>query len=138
KSPGRVTTGDCNNANSLDFKGNASAFGNGDGMDSYGFAWIFSPTGAAPRFVIGSDDGNRLWVNGVLKNDTNASRSLTRDQDQTAAVTLPAGWNRVLLKVHNLTSTFQATVSLRRGTNVNLNEPAVNYYDFGSFYSYSL
>src|SRR5204862_5447706 len=40
KTPGRVTTGDCNNANTLDFKGNANSFGGGDNIDSYGFAWI--------------------------------------------------------------------------------------------------
>jgi hypothetical protein len=138
KTPGRVTTGDCNNANSLDFKGNANAYGGGDGMDSYGFAWLFCPTGATTRLAIGSDDGNRLWVNGVLKNDTNASRSLTRDQDQPAAVSLPAGWSRVLFKVHNIAAGFQGTVSLRNGTNANLNTPSVNAYDFGGYYSYGL
>jgi GH25 family lysozyme M1 (1,4-beta-N-acetylmuramidase) len=138
ETPGRVTTGDCNNANSLDFKGNANAFGGGDNMDAYGFSWVFSPTGAAPQLVIGSDDGNRVWVNGVLKNDTNASRSLTRDQDHTSAVTLPAGWSRILLKVHNFTSGFQGTVSLRNGTNANLNAPSINAYDFGGYYSYGL
>ncbi|HSU53776.1 MAG TPA: NBR1-Ig-like domain-containing protein, partial [Candidatus Dormibacteraeota bacterium] len=138
KDTGRVTTGDCNNSNSLDFKGNANAYGGGDNMDGYGFAWVFSPTGATPKLVIGSDDGNRLWVNGVLKNDTNATRSLTRDQDQTAGVTLPAGWNRILLKVHNFTTGFQGTVSLRNGTNVSLNAPSINAYDFGGYYSYGL
>ena len=138
ESPGRITTGDCNNANALDFKGNANAFGGGDNMDAYGFAWVFSPTGAAPQLVIGSDDGNRLWVNGVLKNDNNATRTLTRDQDHTAAVPLPAGWSRVLFKVHNFSGGFQGTVSLRNGTNANLNAPAMNAYDFGGYYSYGL
>ena len=138
KNPGRVTTGDCNNANTLDFKGNAAAYGGGDGMDSYGFAWVFSPVGATPQFVVGSDDGNRLWVNGVLKNDTNAVRSLTRDQDHTASVTLAAGWSRVLFKVHNASNSFQGTVSLRSGSNANLNEPSVNYYDLGGYFSYGL
>jgi len=138
KTPGRITAGDCNNANTLDFKGNANAFGGGDGMDSYGFAWIFSPTGAVPKFVIGSDDGNRVWVNGVLRNDVNTTRTLTRDQDQTAAITLAAGWSRLLFKVHNVSSTFQGTVSLRNGTNSNLNAPGINVYDFGGYYSYGL
>jgi GH25 family lysozyme M1 (1,4-beta-N-acetylmuramidase) len=138
KTPGRVTTGDCNNANTLDFKANANAYGGGDNMDSYGFAWIFSPTGATPRLVIGSDDGNRVWVNGVLKNDVNSNRTLTRDQDQTTSVTLAAGWSRVLFKVHNITNTFQGTVSLRNGTNANLNAPSMNAYDFGGYLSYGL
>ena len=125
KTPGRVTTGDCNNANTLDFKGNANSFGGGDNMDSYGFAWVFAPAGAGPLILIGSDDGNRLWVNGALKNSTNASRGLTRDQDNTGAVSLPVGWSRLLFKVHNFTSGFNGTVSLRNGGNSSLNEPSV-------------
>ena len=138
KTPGRVTTGDCNNANTLNFKGNASAHGNGDNMDSYGFAWLFAPTNASPKFAIGSDDGNRLWINGSLVNDTNASRTLTRDQDLTGAVSLIPGWNRVLFKVHNATTTFQGTVSLRNGSNSLLNEPSVNVFDLGGYYSYGI
>jgi N-acetylmuramoyl-L-alanine amidase len=138
KTPGRVTTGDCNNANTLNFKGNASAYGNGDSMDSYGFAWIFAPAGASPKLAIGSDDGNRIWVNGSLVNDTNASRGLTRDQDISGAVSLPVGWSRVLFKVHNFTGTFQGTVSLRNGGNASLNEPSVNVFDLGGYYSYGV
>jgi len=138
KTPGAVTTGDCNNANVLDFKGNASAYGNGDNMDSYGFAWVFAPAGASPRFTMGSDDGNRVWVNGSLVNDNNAARGLTRDQDTTSSVSLPVGWSRVLLKVHNGTGSFQGTVSLRNGSNSNLNEPSVNVFDLGGYYSYGI
>ncbi len=138
KTAGRVTTGDCNNANTLNFKGNAGTYGGGDNMDAYGFSWIFVPSSAAPKFMIGSSDGNRLWVNGSLKNDTNANRTLTRDQDVTSAVTLSAGWNRVLFKLHNFTNNFQGTVSLRNSIDTNLNEPSVNYYDLGGYYSYGL
>ena len=104
--PGRVTTGDCNNANTLDFKGNASAFGGGNNMDAYGFAWLFTPAGGNTKLAIGSADGNRVWVNGTLRNDTNATRILTRDQDVTASTALPAGWNRILFKLHSFTGTF--------------------------------
>jgi N-acetylmuramoyl-L-alanine amidase len=138
KTPGRVTTGDCNNANTLNFKGNASAYGNGDNMDAYGFAWVLAPAGAAPKFTLGSDDGNRLWVNGALINDTNASRGLTRDQDTTASTSLPVGWSRLLFKVHNFTGTFQGALSLRNGGNVSLNEPSVNVFDLGGYYSYGI
>ena len=134
--PGRVVTGDCNNANTLNFKGNASAYGNGDTMDSYGFAWVFAPSGASPKFTVGSDDGNRVWVNGNLINDTNAARGLTRDQDTTGSTSLPVGWSRVLFKVHNITGSFQGTVSLRNGSNANLNESSVNVFDLGGYYSY--
>ncbi len=144
---GHVLTGDCNSTNSLNFggpvdgvspAGNASAYGNATNADAYGFAWIFAPAGGAPQFVIGSDDGNRLWVNGSLVNSTNASRGLTRDQDHTAAVTLPSGWSRVLFKVHNFTDGFQGTISLRSGTNSMLNDGSANYSDLGGYYSYGL
>ena len=48
------------------------------------------------------------------------------------------GWSRLLFKVHNFTSGFQGTVSLRNSTNANLNEPLVNVFDLGGFYSYGV
>lgn len=138
KTPGRVTTGDCNNANSLNFKGNANAYGGGDNMDSYGFAWVYAPAGAGPKFDIASDDGNRVWVNGTLINDNNAARGLLRDQDVTGGIGLTAGWNRVLFKVHNGTSGFEGTISLRNGGDNRWNEPSVRVYDLGGYLSYGL
>jgi hypothetical protein len=131
KTPGHVQTGDCNWANSLDFKGNAHAYGGGDNMDSYGFCWVYAPAGAGPKFLIGSDDGNRVWVNGSLINDNNSARGLTRDQDETSGIGLPTGWSRVLFKIHNGTGSFQGTVSLRNGTYRSYNEPSVTLYDLG-------
>jgi len=138
KIPGRVSTGDCNSANSLNFKGNANAYGGGDNMDSYGFAWVYTPSGAGPKFLIGSDDGNRVWVNGSLINDNNAARGLTRDQDETGGVGLAAGWNRVLFKVHNGTGGFEGAISLRNGGDKRWNEPSVNVFNMGSYSSYGL
>jgi hypothetical protein len=77
-------------------------------------------------------------VNGSLRNDNNATRGLTRDQDNTGVVPLTTGWNRVLFKVHNFTGGFQGTVSLRNNTNVNLNA-SINSYDLGGgYYSHSV
>ena len=53
-------------------------------------------------------------------------------------MSLPVGWSRVLFKVHNFTGTFQGTASLRNGANVNLNEPSVNVFDLGGYYSYGV
>src|SRR3989442_7532722 len=94
KTPGRVTTGDCNNANTLDFKANANAYGGGDSMDAYGFAWLFTPAGASPQFVIGSDVSHHLWVNSSPYNDTNPTRSLTPDPERAAPATLSASSRR--------------------------------------------
>ncbi len=136
--PGRVTTGDCNWQNSLNFKGNASAYGNCDNCYSYGFAWMYSPGGCGPKWLIGSDDGNRLWVNGSLRNDNDASRGLTRDDDETGGYGWSAGWGRVLFKVRNGTGGFEGTVSLRNGGTRDWNEPSVQVFDLGGYYSYGL
>jgi N-acetylmuramoyl-L-alanine amidase len=138
--PGHVTTGDCNNANSLNFAagGNAAAYGGGEYRNSYGFAWLYTPTGAAPKFDIGSDDGNRVWVNGTLINDNNAFRGLGRDSDVTGSVSLTAGWNRVLFKIHNGAAGFEGTMSLRNGSNNSWNETSVNTFDLGGYLSYGL
>lgn len=138
KTPGRVTTGDCNTTNSLNFKGNANAYGGGDNMDSYGFAWVYAPGGAGPKYLLGSDDGNRLWVNGNLVNDNNAARGLTRDQDETSGIAMPAGWSRVLFKVHNGTGGFEGAVSLRNGGDRRWNEPSVAVFDFPGYVSYGI
>jgi GH25 family lysozyme M1 (1,4-beta-N-acetylmuramidase) len=144
RTPGRVLTGDCNYTNTLNFDGsaetggNADAFGHCDNCDAYGFAWLFSPSGSGTKLVIGSGDGNRVWVNGALVNNTNANRTFARDQDTSGTVTLPGGWTRLLFKVHNFTGNFQGTVSLRAATNTSLNEPAVNFVDLGGYYSYGL
>jgi len=132
KVPGRVKTGDCNHANSLNFKGNAASYGGGDNMDSYGFAWAYAPEGAGPKFLIGSDDGNRVWVNGTRINDNNAYRGLTRDADETGGIGFQKGWNRILFKVHNGGGVFEGTISLRNGGTRDWNEPSVTVFDMGN------
>lgn len=137
KKPGRVSTGDCNNANILDFKGNAAAYG-ADNADAYAFAWIYAPAGAGPKFNMGSDDGNRVWVNGTLINDNNSARGLTRDQDVTGSIGMGAGWNRVLFKIHNGTGGFSGTMSLRNGGDNRWNEPSVNMFTVNGVTTYGL
>ncbi|MHC4133843.1 MAG: hypothetical protein ACYS0K_02540 [Planctomycetota bacterium] len=57
--------------------------------------------GAVPaRVWLGSDDGHTLYVNGELAEKRATSRRFVFDDDF-ADVTLHAGWNRILLKVHN-------------------------------------
>lgn len=137
KTPGRVSTGDCNNANILDFTGNASAYG-GDNADAYAFAWMYAPEGAGPRVNIGSDDGNRVWVNGNLINDNDSYRGLTRDEDQTGGIGFNKGWNRILFKVHNGGGGFSGTLSLRNGGDNRWNEPSVNTFTVNGVKTYGL
>ncbi|MCC7375313.1 MAG: HEAT repeat domain-containing protein [Verrucomicrobiales bacterium] len=50
------------------------------------------------RFAMGSDDGIKLWLNGVLIHSNNAVRGLTPGQDQVNG-RLKAGWNELLAKI---------------------------------------
>src|SRR5207248_2482945 len=43
------------------------------------------------------------------------------------------GWNHILFKMHHLTNNFRGTISLRSGTNSNLNA-SINSYDPGAAY----
>ncbi|NLN76279.1 MAG: fibronectin type III domain-containing protein, partial [Armatimonadetes bacterium] len=126
KKPVSHDAGDCNNANSLNF---ATKWTNAANQAGYAMAWVYAPTGAAPRFAIGSDDGCKVWLNGtnIHTNDTN--RGLTRDQDVTGSKSMPAGWNRVLFKVQNgpTASAWQGTISLRNGGDTMQEEPSVSF-----------
>ena len=49
---------------------------------------------------VGSDDGNKVWINGQLVNSVNAARGCMPGEDK-AKITLQKGWNQVLMKVIN-------------------------------------
>ena len=49
---------------------------------------------------LGSDDGIRVWLNGVIVHENETGRGYTPDAD-TAPVKLKAGINRILVKVDN-------------------------------------
>src|SRR6185295_18214146 len=51
---------------------------------------------------------------------------------------LATGWNRVVFKVHNGGGGFNGTLSLRNGGTRKWNEPSVNVFDLGGFYSYGI
>ena len=126
KTPGRVQTGDCNNANKLDWKGNAASYGNCDNCYTYAFAWMYSPSGAGPKFLIGADDDQKTWVNGTLI--SSGTNCCNRDNFETGGTSLSAGWNRILFKVRNGGGGFNGTVSLRSGGDRGWNETSVNRY----------
>lgn len=130
KTPGRVQTGDCNWENKLNWKGNAAGYGNCDNCYSYGFAWMYAPGGAGPKFLIGADDDQRTYVNGTLV--SSGSSCCNRDNFETGGVSMPAGWSRILFKVRNGGGGFDGTVSLRNGGDRGWNEGSVTRY--GSSY----
>ncbi|HOX55287.1 MAG TPA: immunoglobulin domain-containing protein [Candidatus Paceibacterota bacterium] len=126
KVPGRVQTGDCNWENKLDWKGNAASYGNCDNCYSFGFAWMYSPSGASPKFLIGADDDQRTYVNGTLI--SSGTSCCNRDNFETGGISMPSGWSRILFKVRNGGGGFNGTVSLRNGGDRGWNEGSVTRY----------
>ncbi len=64
----------------------------------YALGWVRSPEERITHFLLGSDDGARLWINGLLVHHNPVFRAVSADQDK-VAVRLRRGWNRVVLKV---------------------------------------
>ncbi len=50
------------------------------------------------KLWIGSDDGNKVWVNGKLVHTNNVARAFAPDQDS-ATVTLKKGENIIMMKI---------------------------------------
>mgnify|MGYP001209492524 CR=1 FL=1 len=59
---------------------------------------IQAPTACRVRLEIGSDDGVKVWLNGVVIHEANVPRPLTVGQDAVEA-DLKAGWNELLVKI---------------------------------------
>jgi HEAT repeat protein len=56
------------------------------------------PVEVQVKLWIGSDDGNKVWVNGKLVHANNVARAFTPDQDS-ATVTLRKGENIIMMKI---------------------------------------
>lgn len=70
----------------------------GEQRVAYARTFIYSPVDQKARLELGSDDGNKVWINGQLVHANNVSRGLRRDSDQ-IDISLLSGWNPLLLKV---------------------------------------
>lgn len=65
---------------------------------AFAYARIETPEGGPARILTGSDDGLRVWVNGVVALENDVDRGYMMDQD-TADVVLQAGVNAVLVQI---------------------------------------
>jgi dienelactone hydrolase len=65
---------------------------------AYAFASITRPASGKALLSVGSDEGVRVWVNGLLVLDRPVERSLTPDEDQ-VEIDLHSGENQLLVKV---------------------------------------
>lgn len=74
------------------------AFGQQEWCVAYAYTEVTSVHARDAVLSCGSDDGIKVWVNGVVVHSNDAGRGYTPDSD-TAEVTLKAGVNRILVKV---------------------------------------
>ncbi len=76
-----------------------------DYCNSYAWSYIYSPTAKNVYMFTGSDDQIRIWLNGVKVQESLSGGAHVFDS-QVAQVTLNAGWNRLLVKVFNVTGPY--------------------------------
>ena len=88
-----------------------AAFG-GDSRVAYARTWVFSDKEQPARIEFGTDDGNRLWLNGKRVHEANRGGAAVPG-DFKAAVTLRQGWNSLLLKVIQDTGPWEFCLRIR-------------------------
>ena len=65
---------------------------------AYALVYLYSPENFPTKLLVGSDDGLRVWLNDQLLHTNPAYRAAAPDQDSLAVV-LKKGWNKLLLKI---------------------------------------
>lgn len=83
----------------------------GDDQVMYLRTRFWSDTTAAAILWIGSDDGVKVWFNGMLVHANNIARGFAVDQDA-AGVQVVRGWNTCLMKVTQGNGGWEAAASL--------------------------
>jgi hypothetical protein len=71
----------------------------------YSATYVYSPAEKDVQLWLGSNDGVKVWLNGVNVWTNDVLRGCVADQDK-VAVHLTAGWNRLLFKVAQNTSNW--------------------------------
>jgi len=65
---------------------------------AYVRTWIHSDKAQAAQLLLGTDDGNKVWLNGKRVHQINTGRACVPGQDK-ANVQLKQGWNTLMIKV---------------------------------------
>ncbi len=74
--------------------------------------WVHSDTQQPARIEYGTDDGNKLWLNGKLVHADRAGGAAVPGEHK-VPVTLQKGWNKLMLKVTQDTSAWQFCLAVR-------------------------
>ncbi|MHB0999517.1 MAG: fibronectin type III domain-containing protein [Armatimonadota bacterium] len=89
----------------------ATAFGAQTNVAGYAHVYVYSPTAQQVGLWLGSDNGIKVWLNGVNVWTNDSARGLTPDQDK-RTVSLTQGWNRLLLKISQYGGNWGFTAKL--------------------------
>jgi hypothetical protein len=76
----------------------AAGFNNPTNCAGYAHVYFYSAVNQNLYLLMGSDDGIKVWLNGKNIYTNDVYRGFTVDSDR-VAVTLGAGWHRMLVKV---------------------------------------
>ena len=88
-----------------------TALPGGDNTVGYALIHVKAPAPVEVLALMGSDDGIKAWHNGRVFHRNDASRPANVDEDS-AAIRLEPGWNRLLFKVRNGNGDFGLVVRL--------------------------
>lgn len=86
--------------------------GNGGNRCVYVRSEVWSEDRQEARLDVGSDDGVKVWLNGVLVHENNVARGHEPFADQ-VPVTLEAGWNTLLLKITQIGGGWMFSARIR-------------------------
>jgi HEAT repeat protein len=84
----------------------------GDHRVGYARTWVFSEKAQPARIEFGTDDGNKLWLNGGLVHQVDRGGAATPGDFKPAA-NLRQGWNLLLLKVIQDTGPWEFCLRFR-------------------------
>ncbi|MBT4817981.1 MAG: HEAT repeat domain-containing protein, partial [Lentisphaerae bacterium] len=99
----------------------------GSNRVAYARTWVWVPSERDARLEFGSDDGAKVWLNGVLVHSKDTSRALRAGED-TVEVKLTSGWNALVVKVRQGGGDWAVAARLRMTDGTKM----ANLCEFGS------
>jgi len=82
---------------------------------AYARTWVYSDKKQAARIEYGTDDGNKLWLNGKIVSQANRGGAAVPGEFK-PAVELKQGWNALVLKVIQDTGPWEFCLRIRSAT----------------------
>ena len=76
----------------------AKAYGTPTYCAAYAHVYVYTASAKSAQLWTGSDNGMKIWLNGAMIKTVDSGRGYVPDQDKTA-ISLKAGWNKLLIKV---------------------------------------